>query len=213
MDINEAEEPGVFPELSEKVLGLMRRVRDALFTPDAALAKRLGGECNALAAETRKAEADCNAGVLVGIATEEERLGCVRRAQQYSRLGRIVHQLSVLVQNLQEIAKDVLPEELEAFRSIYLLAEVELSDAVLSVLRGDESLAHGVVRKDAELDEMYAKEMERIFRAASGAMFYEFRTGIGLLFILRAIERIGDHAKQLAVPSFYLLNNNETKQS
>ena len=60
---------------------------------------------------------------------------------------------------------------------------------------------------------MYAKEMERIFRAASGAMFYEFRTGIGLLFILRAIERIGDHAKQLAVPSFYLLNNNETKQS
>ena len=86
-----------------------------------------------------------------------------------------------------------------------LMAEVELQDAVLSILRDDERLAYGVRKKDEELDQLYATEMERIFHNTSSAMFYNFQTGTCLLFILRAIERIGDHAKELAIPSFYLL--------
>lgn len=89
---------------------------------------------------------------------------------------------------------------------------MELKDAVLSILRDDEQLAYGVGRKDEELDSMYAKEMERIFHNTSSAMFYNFQTGASLLFILRAIERIGDHAKQLAIPSFYLLTPGAEKK-
>lgn len=57
-------------------------------------------------------------------------------------------------------------------------------------------------QQDEHLDALYATEMKHIFSKASEAMFYDFHTGVGLLFILRAIERIDDHAKQLAEPSF-----------
>ena len=166
-----------------------------------AVASGKGGVGN----RARQAEASCNTGLMVGISTPEEKMALVRVAQQCSRLGRIVHQVLVMVQNVQEIAGEVLPEDVEAFKPIYLLAEVELRDAVLSILRGDEQLAYGVLRQDEELDSLYAAEMKRIFTKASSAMFYDFQVGTGLLFILRAIERIGDHAKQLAVPSFYRL--------
>lgn len=62
--------------------------------------------------------------------------------------------------------------------------------------------AREVLRQDENLDALYAAEIKRIFSKAAEAMFYNFHTGVGLLFILRAIERIGDHAKQLATPSF-----------
>lgn len=205
MDIKNNDTPDYFPELSCKVRDLIARVREALFHADDQLCLRLMAECSALMAETRKAEADCNANLLVGITEADSRLHLVRCAQRCSRLGRIVHQANQIVQNLHEISGQVDESDLAAFKPIFLMAEVELQDAVLSILRDDERLAYGVRKKDEELDQLYATEMERIFHNTSSAMFYNFQTGTCLLFILRAIERIGDHAKELAIPSFYLL--------
>ncbi len=207
MDIRFNDTPDYFPELSRKVLDLVSRVRDALFTLDVTLCHRLAAECAALLHETRKAEGDCHSNLLIGMTDADSRLHLVRCAQRCSRLGRIVHQAQQIVQNVLEIAGQVDTEDVAAFKPIYLMAEVELQDAVLSILREDEQLAYGVQKKDEELDQLYAAEMERIFHNTSSAMFYNFQTGTALLFILRAIERIGDHAKQLAIPSFYLLTN------
>lgn len=197
--------PDFFPALSRKVTNLVERVRACLFGLDADLAKRLVAECSILGGEARKTEADCNAGLLIGVCGEEERMSWVRCAQQCSRLGRIVHQCSRIVQDVQEIAAHLTVEEMASFKPLFLLAEMELKDAILSIMRDDSQLAFVVKDKDEELDVLYAREIERIFKEASGAMFYDFRMGAALLSILRAIERIGDHAKQLAVPSFYLL--------
>ncbi len=194
-----------FFDLSHKVLDLTSRVRDCLFSLDAKLAARLVAECSQLSHDTRKAEANRNASLLVGISSPDERYELVLSAQRCSRLGRIVHQHSTIVQAVQDIQGQITHEEIAAFKPIFLMAEVELKDAVLSILRDDEKLAFGVQKKDEELDTLYMAEMERIFHNTSSAMFYNFQTGTNLLFILRAIERIGDHAKQLAVPSFYLL--------
>ncbi len=199
-----------FPKLSRKVMELVARMRESLFALDGALAGHLMTESAALAAEIRKAEGECQAGLLVGICMPEERLHLVKEAQRCSRLGRIVHQTAQIGQNLQEIIGQVCSSDIEAFKPIYLMAEVELKDAVLSIIRNDKQLAYGVQKKDAELDELYASEMKRIFSDTASAMFYNFQTGTSLLFILRAIERIGDHAKQLAVPSFYLLTADST---
>ncbi len=204
-DINLCDDADLFPGVSRKVMEHIARLREALFSLDAKLAMRLLAENNALATEIRKIEADCNAHLLVGIGSVDARFQLVRTAQRFSRLGRIVHQAAQIAQSLQEIAERVNWDDIAEFKPIYLMAEVELKDAVLSILRDDEQLAYGVQKKDEELDDLYAKEMERIFHNTSSAMFYDFQTGTGLLFILRAIERIGDHAKQLAVPSFYLL--------
>lgn len=213
MEMSHLDGEDAFPVLSRKVMELVSHVLHCLFELDASMALRLMAECSSLSSESRKAEADCNANLLVGISSVDDRLHLVRCAQRCSRLGRIVHQSWQIVQNVHEIAGQVDLDDVAAFKPIFLMAEVELKDAVLSILRDDEQLAYGVGRKDEELDSMYAKEMERIFHNTSSAMFYNFQTGASLLFILRAIERIGDHAKQLAIPSFYLLTPGAEKKS
>ncbi len=199
------EENDRFPALSRKVIELVSRIRSCLFEIDAATALRLRAECHSLLNATRKAEGESRSSLLIGICSPEERLHFVRAAQRFSRLGRIVHQAEQIVSSIPEIAGKVDAQDIESFKPIYMMAEVELRDAVLSILRDDEQLAHGVVKKDEDLDALYAEEIKRIFQSSSTALFYDFRVGTNLLFILRAIERIGDHAKTLAIPSFYLL--------
>ncbi len=199
------ESTDAFACLSHKVLDLTSRVRDCLFSLDAKLAQRLAAECAQLSHDTRKAEAHSNATLLVGVSNADTRYELVLSAQRCSRLGRIVHQHTTIIKTIQALQGQITQEEIAAFKPIFLMAEMELKDAVLSIMRDDEKLALGVKKKDEELDTLYMVEMERIFHSTSSAMFYNFQTGTHLLFILRAIERIGDHAKQLAIPSFYLL--------
>lgn len=206
MEMIHQELPDAFPALSRKVMDLLGRTREALFNLDAPLSLRLVAECSSLTAEARKAEGACSSSLLVGITSPEERFELMRSAQRCSRLGRIVYQVQQIAQNIADINGQISTDEIAAFKPIFLLAEVELKDAVLSILQEDEHLAYSVRKKDEELDALYAEEIQRIFHNTSNAMFYNFQTGIGLLFILRAIERIGDHAKQMAIPSFYLLN-------
>lgn len=201
MDIREQDGPSSFQELSTEVTSLVIQAREALFTMDAVFAAKPAGECVALSARARRQEERERAALLTGISALEDRLYSLREAQRCSRLGRIAHQVMVPAQNVQDIAAEVPAEDVSAFKPLFLMAEVELRDAILAVLREDEQLARGVQRQDESLDALYAAEMKRIFTKASEAMFYDFHTGVGLLFILRAIERIGDHAKQLAEPA------------
>lgn len=206
-DTHESEAP--FGELSTQVIDLMSRTRRILFgvladeVPDVLQAGKM------LTYRLYQEEKAAATKAMARIAAIEYKLHCTREAQLLNRLSRIVHQMTVLCHNVQEIADGAMQDDIEAFKPVFLMAEVELRDAVLSVLRGDEQLAFGVVKQDEELDSLYAAEMRRIFNKASQAMFYDFRVGTSLLFILRAIERIGDHAKQLAVPSFHALTTKE----
>ena len=199
--------PDMFVELSQKALDMMNRMREALFTLNSPLALRLNANCDTLGREISKAEARCNAELMVGtgIMSSAMRLAFVREAQRCGRLGRIIHQLRSIATCIHEVSGKVTAEDVAAFKPLYLMAEVQLKDAVLSILRGDEKMAYGVQRMDDDLDARYLQEMENIYRQAADSMFLDFRTGTSLLFILRSIERIGDHAKQLAIPSFHLL--------
>ncbi len=204
-DNNNAVELDFFPELSHKVLELVAKVRVTLFNLDAAEAVKLAAVCNQLCIEIRKAEADCNDTLLVGISSDAERYHIVGCVQRCSRLLRIVNQVATVLQGAQDLAGKIDLKDMERLKPIFLVAEVELKDAVLSILRGDERLAYSVRQKDKELDALYQNEMERIFKSTTGDYTYNFYTATNLLFILRAIERIGDHAKNLAVPSFFML--------
>lgn len=194
-----------FPDLSHKVLELVAKVRVVLFNLDGRESVKLQANCTQLSAEIRKAEADCNDSLLVGISSNEERYLMVGYAQRCSRLRRVVHQVLTLLQGVQDLVGQIDLNDLSRFKPIFLIAEVELKDAVLSILRNDEKLAYSVRKKDQELDALYQEEMERIFKTTAEELSYNFQTASTLLFILRAIERIGDHAKNLAVPSFFML--------
>lgn len=204
MDKKTIEQADCFPRLSRRVMELVSRVRELLCTADnTGRADALSAECDALSAAIRKAENSCNADMLVGICSAGERAMFIRRAQQCGRLDRIVYQSRQIIGNVRAVAGKVTADDMTAFRSLYLMAEVQLRDAVLAVLRDDVQMAYNVRKQDEELDALYAGELERIFRDTASAVFYDFETGARLLFILRAIERIGDHAKQLAVSAFY----------
>lgn len=204
-DINNNEELDFFSELSHKVLGLLARTRVILFNLDAKEAVKIMALCNQLSIELRKAESICNDSLLVGISSDAERYHIVGCAQRCSRLLRVVNQVSTVLQGVQDLSGKIDVHDLTSLKPIFLIAEVELKDAVLSILREDEKLAYSVRQKDKELDVLYQTEMERIFKSATDDLSYNFQTATSLLFILRAIERIGDHAKHLAVPSFFML--------
>lgn len=206
-EINSTEEFDNFPELSRKVIELLERVRDSLFSLDEKAAINLAQDSNYLHNELRKAESLCNDSLLVGITGQEDRFLLVASAQRCSRLKKVVNQVTTIIQGIQDLAGHIQLDDTKRLHQPYTLALQEMKDAILSILREDEELAFSVRKQDKILDALYQEELAHIFQQSVQAASYPFQTATNLLFILRAIERIGDHAKHLAVPSFYHLVN------
>ena len=80
------------------------------------------------------------------------------------------------------------------------LAEVAIRDAIDSLTRRDEELAHQVVAQDARLDALEAEVDRLAVRtiALRAPMADDLRDVIAALKISGVIERIGDYAKNIA---------------
>jgi len=84
-------------------------------------------------------------------------------------------------------------------------AQVQIKDVLDAYVQRDAEKAYSVWLRDAELDEMYSS----LFRELLTYMMEDPRS-IGacthLLFMAKNIERIGDHATNIAENLFYLVN-------
>jgi phosphate transport system protein len=85
------------------------------------------------------------------------------------------------------------------------LAQLLIKDVLDSYVQRDADKAYSVWKRDAELDEMYSS----LFRELLTYMMEDPRS-IGscthLLFMAKNIERIGDHATNIAENLYYLVN-------
>ena len=82
------------------------------------------------------------------------------------------------------------------------LVQSQIKDCLDAFLREDEELARQVIERDAEVDEMY----NSLFRELLTYMMEDPRwitLGAHLLFIAKNIERIGEHATNIAEQVFY----------
>jgi phosphate transport system protein len=84
------------------------------------------------------------------------------------------------------------------------LAFAMLRDALTSFLDEDLALARGIIERDKEVDRLNKANFKRLSNGVSGENG-ETSTQIETIFISKSIERIADHAKNLAEEVIYLL--------
>ncbi len=95
-------------------------------------------------------------------------------------------------------------EELEALTAELSrmggLAEVEVGEAIRAIARRDVALAHGVIDRDARLDEIEAEIERRAIRliALRQPVADDLRRTVAALKISMNLERCGDLAKNIA---------------
>jgi len=87
--------------------------------------------------------------------------------------------------------------------TLFGMAGAELAAALRAFLEGDMAAAHGVRPQDKALDASHKECIARI--SAEMAARPEATTYfVALLLIVRSLERIGDHAKNIAEESIFL---------
>lgn len=77
------------------------------------------------------------------------------------------------------------------------LTTTMLRDAVRALDESDSSLAAGVSRRDTEIDDEFAAALRQILTLAMQDQRF-LSTTIDTVFALKGLERIGDHAKNIA---------------
>jgi len=84
------------------------------------------------------------------------------------------------------------------------LAFAMLKDALTSFLDEDLELARGIIERDKEVDRLNKENFKKLSKGMEGESI-EASTQIETILISRSIERIADHAKNLAEEVIYLL--------
>jgi phosphate transport system protein len=84
-----------------------------------------------------------------------------------------------------------------------------LREAVRSLDESDLARAHQVTVRDAELDEEFASALRKVFTLVMEGEPY-LRATIDTVFALKGLERIGDHAKNIAEQVVLILGHNDT---
>ncbi len=92
------------------------------------------------------------------------------------------------------------------------LVEELLRDALDSFFEGDEAKALGVCERDKEVDRLN-KEIYRGLASAIAAQPDILPAALELMFVSKSLERIGDHATNIAEEVIYLLRGKDIRHA
>jgi phosphate transport system protein len=95
--------------------------------------------------------------------------------------------------------------ETHHIQAIYDLAAGMLRDAVASYNDGDLRLALGIEQRDQELDERHGEMIKRMIQRSAEDVEHT-KEYVDLMFIVRFLERIGDHAVNIAEDTVYAVS-------
>ncbi len=116
-----------------------------------------------------------------------------RISDEAKNMGRRAHRL----------AKSGFVWDKNEVREIIGMAQREVEEAATAFLDGDSSLARGVRGQDKILDTAY-KKYSATLTASMTEQAGESEHLLDLLFIVRSLERVGDHAKNIAEEAVFL---------
>lgn len=97
-------------------------------------------------------------------------------------------------------------------RHMALLASQMMRLAVEALNRADASVAHDVARLDRELDQEFEAALRRLLTVAMEHSRL-VRPTIDTVFALKSLERIGDHAKNVAEHAVFLVRGTDVRHS
>ena len=154
--------------------------------------------CNSILVRRQPAAGDLRMiTTVIKTITDLERIGdeaekIARMAKLLSQKERLRHPRYNQIQQASEIALDMLRKSLDAFARL------------------DLSMAAEVVRQDEQVDE----EFRSIMRYLITFMMEDPRTistSLEILFVAKAIERIGDHAKNMSEYVVYMVKGRDVR--
>ena len=119
-----------------------------------------------------------------------------------SNLERMADQATNIARRARKLNQHPPLPEAELIRPMYLHAMAMFKDAIDAFVREDVQLARAVVPRDNGLDEMNRATGRRLIeRMAEDPE--QLRGYLNLIFVSRCLERVGDHATNMAEDAVY----------
>lgn len=126
----------------------------------------------------------------------------IKASHDLERAGDEAHSIakrtrSILIRD-GKVTKPVAIEEMSR------LAFDMMRDAITSFIDEDLELAQGIIKRDKEVDKLNKQNFKELYKELGGVNG-EASTQVETILISKSIERIADHAKNLAEEVIYLL--------
>jgi phosphate transport system protein len=119
-----------------------------------------------------------------------------------SNLERMADQATNIARRARKLNQHPPLPEAELIRPMYVHAMAMFKDAIDAYVRADVDLARSVVPRDEGLDELNRTTGRRLIeRMAEDPS--QLRGYLNLIFISRCLERVGDHATNMAEDAVY----------
>src|SRR5213075_2286999 len=119
-----------------------------------------------------------------------------------SNLERMADQGTNIARRARKLNQHPALPETELIKPMYAHAMAMFKDSIDAFVREDVLLARGVVPRDQALDEMNSSAGRRLIeRMAEDPQ--QLRGYLNLIFISRCLERVGDHATNMAEDAVY----------
>ena len=119
-----------------------------------------------------------------------------------SNLERMADQATNIARRARKLNQHPALPEVELIRPMYAHAMMMFKDAIDAYVRSDVDQARSVVPRDEALDEMNRMAGRRLTeRMAEDPQ--QLRGYLNLIFVSRCLERVGDHATNMAEDAVY----------
>jgi phosphate transport system protein len=119
-----------------------------------------------------------------------------------SNLERMADQATNIARRARKLNQHPRLPESELIRPMYVHAMAMFKDAIDAYVREDVKLARAVVPRDEGLDEMNRSAGRRLIERMAEDPD-QLRGYLNLIFISRCLERVGDHATNMAEDAVY----------
>lgn len=207
-------------ELAELRAGLMRmgglaetaigRAIKALTSRDAALARDVISSDDAI----NMAEVEIDERCLKILALHQPEAGDLRFIAMAFKINSDLERMGDMAVNIAERTLDLLKEPLLKplidIPRMAELAQAMVRDSLDAFLRRDAALARDVCRRDSQVDQLN----DQIFRELLTYMLQDAKSierAVGLILVGRHLERIADHATNIAEDVVYLVEGRTIK--
>jgi len=127
-------------------------------------------------------------------------------------LERVGDEATGIARRVIRLCRDTRPDMTLEFPEMMEEAQSMMSEAIRCFLEEDVVSAREIVRKDRIVDEYYHHIHHRVSRYMMRHP-EEISAGMDLIFIAKALERVADHAANLAEEVIYLYEGHDVRHS
>lgn len=138
-------------------------------------------------------------------------IACYRMISNLERIGDLVYGIVRVVRTIEE--EQLYKEITEMIHHMFMVSSTMVTRSLLSFINGDKELAIWTIKKDAMVDELNEKLVERAVQK-SGLDEQVQRKMMGYIqmkSIVSSVERIADHASNIAEATIYSLEGSDIR--